>query len=258
VDANEIIAKLAVEFLEDARDRLERMESMLNDTAESAGVSSEALQDFKRELHTLKGQAGSFGFSSVSMIAHHLEDTLDGVEPSQPDLRPTVNRYIDAMESIIGQGQEPDQSVLQETLRALPTLRAEADADVLILIVSASRAITKKLRGEVEAQGYRSVTLSDPFEAFRFVASSRPECVVCSATLSGISGFDLIHGLASMPNLRDVQTMLVTSFDRDHPDIAALPDSVPVIELGPKMSDQFAQALAQLGLKTSTHSAATG
>ena len=62
-------------FLEEAKqhaDRLLTIESL-------AGTSDDDWTDLCRDLHTLKGNAGSFGFTELESIAHRLEDVIASV-----------------------------------------------------------------------------------------------------------------------------------------------------------------------------------
>ncbi|MGE4266896.1 MAG: Hpt domain-containing protein [Deferribacterales bacterium] len=67
--------KFRMEFLEEAADLLENAnESILK--AESEG-DAELFNAVFRNIHTIKGSAGGFGFDNMSEFAHHLESLLD-------------------------------------------------------------------------------------------------------------------------------------------------------------------------------------
>ncbi|WP_303850095.1 chemotaxis protein CheA [Seleniivibrio woodruffii] len=67
--------KFRMEFLEEAADLLENAnESILK--AESEG-DAELFNAVFRNIHTIKGSAGGFGFDNMSEFSHHLESLLD-------------------------------------------------------------------------------------------------------------------------------------------------------------------------------------
>ena len=73
--------KFRMEFLEEATDLLENAnESILK--AESEG-DTELFNAVFRNIHTIKGSAGGFGFDNMSDFAHHLESLLDKLRNGQ-------------------------------------------------------------------------------------------------------------------------------------------------------------------------------
>lgn len=63
-------------FLADSEDGLTTMEEALV-ALESRPDDAEAVGEIFRVVHTLKGDAGSLGFTGLATLAHHLEDLLD-------------------------------------------------------------------------------------------------------------------------------------------------------------------------------------
>lgn len=62
-------------FLEEAKQHANRLLAI----ASLAGTSDDDWTDLCRDLHTLKGNAGSFGFTELESIAHRLEDVIASV-----------------------------------------------------------------------------------------------------------------------------------------------------------------------------------
>ncbi|HEX9729519.1 MAG TPA: chemotaxis protein CheW [Gemmatimonadales bacterium] len=72
-------AALFGDFALDALERVERVEQWLLDLGALDGdPSEERLLDVKRELHTLKGNAGMMGLAALQQLAHDMEDRLLG------------------------------------------------------------------------------------------------------------------------------------------------------------------------------------
>ncbi|HEX5759893.1 MAG TPA: chemotaxis protein CheW [Thermoanaerobaculia bacterium] len=70
---------LLAEFLLEARERLERLEEALL-AAGPGGTAPARLEEVRRELHTLKGNAGLMGFDELQALAHAMEDALESGE----------------------------------------------------------------------------------------------------------------------------------------------------------------------------------
>jgi len=59
------------EFLLDANERVRKVQDLLLNAGSTEGAEQEAiLNDLKRELHTLKGNAGMMGFTDIQGLAH--------------------------------------------------------------------------------------------------------------------------------------------------------------------------------------------
>lgn len=71
------------EFISEAEEILERLSSDLADLSDQRAsgreVSPDLVNQLFRSAHSLKGLAGMFGLDSLSDLAHHLEDILDGL-----------------------------------------------------------------------------------------------------------------------------------------------------------------------------------
>ncbi len=247
----EIVEGLRQSFLDDSVDRISKMQQCLNGEPPNGRDTPDAFYDFRRELHSLKGTGSALGFPSISLIAHHLEDYLEQITETQFIGNSDIQTFVDRVGEIIEAGVEPDEKECRTILRGLPRYGRQTDAEVRaskgdIVLVSSARTIRHKVRRELEAFRFRVITVPDPIEAIPLIVRSEPDIVVCAATLDRLSSFDLIHALVAMPSTAHIPVALLTSFKADHPDVAALPDGVPVIGLGPNMRDELALALSAL------------
>jgi len=88
---------LLAEFLLEAQERLERVEEALLESV-SAGPQAlvPRLEEVRRELHTLKGNAGMVGRADLQALAHEMEDALEALdlrEPRVEGLLAGIDRY---------------------------------------------------------------------------------------------------------------------------------------------------------------------
>lgn len=78
---------LLAEYFLEARERIDRLEAVLLDLPERPEPERrELLDDARRELHTLKGNAGMMGLKETQALAHTLEDAVDALDPGDPDV----------------------------------------------------------------------------------------------------------------------------------------------------------------------------
>ncbi|MGE5234674.1 MAG: chemotaxis protein CheA [Acidobacteriota bacterium] len=84
--------ELLPDFIAEARERLEHLEELLLRTQTATVAARPALLDeVKRELHTLKGNAGLMGFASLQASAHQMEDIVAGLDPARPAVGPILS-----------------------------------------------------------------------------------------------------------------------------------------------------------------------
>lgn len=109
--------------LAESEERLVAMEAAILDLERQPG-SEAPLDSLQRDAHTLKGNAGIFGFDSIAHLAHAFEDALGGVKAgirkAQPATAETIGlllKTVDAFRAGLPAAQPGDQmSKAQEAL----------------------------------------------------------------------------------------------------------------------------------------------
>lgn len=79
------------EFFAESEEILQRVTQSLT-RMEGTGLSQEDIDSLYRDVHTLKGSAQLFGFSSIGIIAHALEASLEPVRQKKTSLDP---KFVD-------------------------------------------------------------------------------------------------------------------------------------------------------------------
>jgi len=248
---DDIVANLTQEFLGDSTDRMARMQVSLTNLVGKGGANREAVLDLSREVHSVKGAAANFQFRTLATAAHRFEDymaaTLDGgtlpIEEYQ--------RFVDIMSDLIDIGKEPDSSRASAILSGLPVLAAFDPTSVTAqpgraLVVIRARTMGHMLSRELANCGFLAQTALDPFDAIRLAATEKPDVVLTSAVMDGLSGVELIAALKSIKATAGIPCAVVTSFDRGHPELADLPKGTGVVRLGKTLSDDLAAALTNI------------
>lgn len=246
-----IFDRLRGEFLDDVRDRLGDLQQLIDCWHESNMDPAELTVRLRREAHALKGNGEVSGFPLISIAAHRLEDYLSQVPRLEPSGIADVQAHVDCMVRVLEEGRNPNDAEARTMLRALPVytpfeLGEISVIDVEILLVTGSRTIGRRVANELLGSGYRVVNCGDPFEALSLAARTRPDMVVASAVLPGLSGVDLVRALRAMTATADVKTAVLSSFSRDHSELTGLPVDTPIIGLRDGMSEDLADVLMEI------------
>ena len=78
-DLEMILADIRQDFIESTRDKLELVEDEIEALRSGSDGTERNILEIKRIIHSIKGAGGSFGFPTVTVIAHRLENYISGV-----------------------------------------------------------------------------------------------------------------------------------------------------------------------------------
>ena len=85
-----------------SEEHLQKLESDLM-ILEKNPQDTEALEEFLREAHTLKGDSRMLGLDDIEMLVHHLEDCVEGIKAGEeltPELCDRLYQGIDAIDRL--------------------------------------------------------------------------------------------------------------------------------------------------------------
>ncbi|MBB4265246.1 hypothetical protein [Roseospira visakhapatnamensis] len=249
-----VLREMRQEFLDEAgdaaRDLLLRVEQVRHDTG---GDLADVVRIARRHALVLRGQGESLGLSPLATLGHRLGDYLSESRSVVPalildDLEVFLEVIVDLVE-----GRIPADTEQGPMVRGLPAKRGFAPEDIEvrdieIMLVMEPGAQTHFVERELQQCGYRTVQIGSTFEALPLIVRTRPDMVIISAVMPGLTGIDLAIGVAAMPETRNVPTALITSLDPDNELLALLPGQVPVIHKGPAFADDLFHALDTLFL----------
>lgn len=251
---DEIIRTLQAEFRDDARERIDSMASALEKMV-TQGPREELLSPFRCEVHNLKGMGGSFGFPGITQISHRLETYLGEMTEWTPSTPIGMQRYLDAMGSLLDLPEQPADEDLAEMIRALPAhpssplsgARSGENA-CEILLVTPSRSVGSLLSRQLVGRGFRVNLVADPIEGFVSALRYPPDAVITSQVMKVMSGVDLVRALRSVSATSKLRSAVLTSGATRG--IADLPADVPVLQAGPGFADDVAGLAEKWGLYT--------
>ncbi|KZB60384.1 MULTISPECIES: Hpt domain-containing protein [Thalassospira] len=257
-NADDIVASLKQDFIEDTIERVDRIETTIDRIAGGMDEAGPGIAEIRREAHTVKGLAGSFGFPLVGAIAHRMEDYIAELTKIDDLEAASLVDFTSWIREIIESGTNPQAEEETRILRSLPTRTVKSDEkaekshngsaqDKEILLVTATAVQAHFLQRELREQGFRTITARTAVEAFETVVQSHPDAIITAAVLDGLSGIELIRALAAMKTLADKKLGLLTSFDASHPDLDGLPGNVAIINnRGKQTSEHLAKFIATM------------
>ena len=91
-----------------------------------------------------------------------------------------------------------------------------------ILIVEDNELNMKLFHDLLEAHGYNILQTRDGMEALRLARSSKPDLILMDIQLPDIDGYEATRRIKSMPTIRHVPVIAVTSYALSGDDVKAL------------------------------------
>lgn len=156
----------------------------------------EALESFRREVHKVRGSAGSYGFPEASSLAAGMEETAkDWIEHAgdqQMDRGAIARWFMTRLADLI----EPDTSAL-----SAPAKRRISGtvAGPEVICVEDDHSLAELLAYGLESRGYRYATYSNGAEALEALlqldSGGRRPVVLLDVDLPGLDGFSLFQRL---------------------------------------------------------------
>jgi CheY-like chemotaxis protein/HPt (histidine-containing phosphotransfer) domain-containing protein len=252
-DYGRIIRELGQEFLVETADNLEDLTQLVGAVRTGNVDASSGLMDIRRVTHNMKGMGASFGFPSITLVSHRLEDYLTGLATLDSRHLDDVQAFFDAMQDIVEAGENPSNDDLARVVRRLPA-KGSADAAFKaishheVLLVASSAVLGLAVEAQLHSRGYRVVTVKTPIDAFEMVIRTRPDMIIASAVMEGVSGIDLARAFGAMTTTRDIPFVLLTSFTRSHPELKDLPETSALIHHDRDLDAEVSSVLESSGL----------
>lgn len=245
--------QVEAEYLEETQDILDEIEVI----AEQLVAGSE---EGRRRFEILLGKLGSLcvtgrhtRYALLNVTMHRLTNYLEGFNRPTRDEVQDIQTYADTMRGIIEGSISHDGWDFSEFVRSLPVRRPMdiedlEHLDIEVMVVEGRRSTARIFERELQACGYRVVTVHNPLEALSMAVKTKPDMILTSAELDDISGVDLACAVQAMPSTRNIPMALLTSYDRNHAKLKDLPEEVATMHKGSRFSDDLADTLEKFGL----------
>ena len=159
-------------FMEEAEELFDNLHSILLKNEEAGEISPEEVDSIFRDMHTLKGGAGSVELTKFSQYTHHLETFMDLVRNGEISLNGEIIDFIiesvSTMQEILDEeyADELDENVytkkLQQLISAIENIKnGESPVTGNTKEVSVKES---KLREKAQALGENAAEMIDLFE----------------------------------------------------------------------------------------------
>ncbi len=129
------------------------------------------LEDFHREVHSLSGTAGSYGYAQVSEVAHeleqHIKHLLDGAAPSAD--------AMDAVTQLIPKLQYVTKNVHESMA---PISDTDAMTEKLVYYLVEDATFSKQLQEMLVENNYRAQQVSDIADLTAAIAKEVPAAIL--------------------------------------------------------------------------------
>ncbi|NQV45516.1 MAG: Hpt domain-containing protein [Rhodospirillales bacterium] len=240
-DMEMLLADMRFEFIEETRDRLERVEWQIRQIESRQGKMEDTLLELKRDIHSVKGSAAPFGFPIITKIAHGLEDYLettgDVTNVAAEDLRVFIDTIMDVLDS----GGEPDDQLKEMMLKGLPSGRTQNGRKILsrgTIVLLMPKGVQRKIIGQELAQlGFMVTILGNPVEAIDTILVLKPDFMITTMVQQSLSGLELARVFSVIESTKKLKVAILSSSvvgENDVPD--NLPEMATLIHKGPYMT----------------------
>lgn len=238
---SEMVGGLLQEFLDELGERLPDLSR--------AAAPGQPIDTLRRFAFETKGQAHNFGLTLLHVVASRMEDFASAIDTITDDRSAALSAFLDVIGDILD-GTLPPDSDPSVVARSLPARPAAFDIDdievrdVEVMLVMLHGAQTHFVERELHECGYRVSIVTSTQTALDLIIRTKPDMVIISAVMPGLSGIDLAIALSHMTETRNTPVALITSLDDGDDGLKLLPDKVPVIHKGAAFGDDLAEALS--------------
>ena len=257
-DIEALLAKIRQEYAESTADRLEQFDFLIDKLYKNDPNADEYRLELRRDVHSMKGSAGSCGFPGISAIAHRLEDYLETCGQLDTAALRDVETYVETIRDISQTSVEPEGDALTELLNSLPSASKSAkvtDAfsdqtqrEINVHLVMPRGLQRKVVSKELVSCGFH-VSLSDRgIDALSAMLTNPSDLVLTAMELPDMSGTELSAALAVLKKTEKAKVALLTSYDLDSPKLGNLPKDVPIVHKDEAFIENLATCLTELGL----------
>lgn len=244
----EVFAKVRRDFIVNCTDKLASMQETINRIGSPGTSYDNLLSEIKRETHSLKGLGGTFGFPTITHIAHALEDYIEMVG-SQNKIAPNVlHQFLDPICQILESGNNPNEDWTGRILAALPLQQRADSGKVMETTKNALIAMPKDLWRTIAGQellslGYKIAMADTVINAIDRGLTLKPELIVIGMQLDRSTGLELAGVFAQFQGTSNAKIIILSaSTDTDTGQFSRRPNTA-VIHKGPKFPTDLREFL---------------
>lgn len=230
--------QIRAEFVDEAEDNLNTVEIILENLRSGNEDPAEALNKIRRPIHSLKGTSSVADFPLVTVVMHRLEDYMSNIKQIEKPQIEDIQIYIDKARELSSLDVDQTDVSSADLVRQLPNKHiegVEAPAELDQQIIEAFLVVHERTAGllferELRAAGLRVTTMRRSFEALEMAVRTQPDIIILSGVIDALTGVDVACALHAMPKTKHIPVCILTSFEREHHELAGLPEDVRLIQ----------------------------
>lgn len=235
-----ILADIRQDFIDNTRDKLDVVDDEIEALRTGSDQPEQHILEIKRIIHSIKGGGGSFGFPTISKVAHGLEDYLETSGDISTVVADDLQVFVNTLTDILMAREEPDPELAHMMLRSLPTGRRQSGVRALdkgSAMMLMPRGVQRKIISQELAQlGYKVSILDNPIAAIDMALTLKPDYVIVTQVLERMTGMEMAWALQMFQATRNVKVAVVTADDISNDMLESLPPHTTLIKKGPRFS----------------------
>lgn len=215
----ESIAAINQRYIEALPDRIKGIEQYIFDLETKSQVDK-STKEIYREVHSLKGSAGTFGLSLVSVIAHNYEACLEQLNKNKSQATEYIDRLLVFNDllynyaSDFSKHQDKNVTLFKTQLDKLlfRNLESISKNTKKILLVENASLISMQIKDLLHSKKHSVTALTDGIEALKHLLTITFDIIITSDQLPNINGMSLVNAIRVMQNPnKKTKTIVVTS-----------------------------------------------
>ncbi len=246
--------QLRQDFIDDCTQKIENTSDFFENIAEGNGDATDNLLLAMGEIHSIKGMGSSFGYPSITVVAHKMEDFLTHKEILTLENIKDAYIFIDIINGLLKRDTQPSSQEISDIARSLPSstqefgIKEQTQRSIEVLSIM-PKSIQQRLIGdELAACGFHVSCLNSSFEAIEFATNTKPDLIVISAIIDSISGVELANIMRAIEVTKDTPIIVVTSFDERRLSEDILPEKVAIARKDKNFTDDLSLCLIELNM----------
>ncbi len=216
-----ILEQMKDQFLDTAIEKIDLLNDILKKLV-AGKQDDQALQDeFRREIHSLKGMGGTFQVPMVTKICHKFEFYLEGETYFSESLIDGCNQYIDCLTDLINSTQDQNDNTSVDWVGGLPLKNdavedaKHADSKKIAVLVVDSDALASGVKENFVENDFEVIVYRSAFAAFEYVFMNAPAVFIITERLGEVNGAEILRALRGMKSLTRTTLAMVCSDRRE-------------------------------------------
>lgn len=251
-DLEAALSRLKQDFIEGSLEKLDEIDEIIDNIYNERGHRGDQFFQLQRDVHSIKGSAGTHGMHLLTLVAHRLEDFLEAAPRLNLEQWRAVQIFIDEMRILVDLGKDPAESERDAILARLPHAQEETTEfsdqkkkKVTVLVVMPPGVQRKLIGKELAACGFDLSFTDRPVEAIRLVMDLQPDAVLSNQEFRNMTGIELAKVLQEIRLTKETPFALLTSSDVT---LDELPAGSHIIKKGESFDTDLTDYLVDIGL----------